>query len=86
MNILNRSILASLTLCAVAFAQSATAEDQVKSDSTINSIQQPVLVKPIGTTADSKTPPTKNKVNSTPTANSKGKMCLSPIGTWVSCK
>lgn len=82
MNVLNRTLLASLVLCTVAFAQNAVADDQVKPDSPIKSVPQPaVITKPVNTTVPpgygNATPTTKNpKVGATPTA--KGKVCLPP--------
>ena len=85
MNKLNRTLLA---LCAVAFTQSAVADDQVKSDSTIKSIPQSAVIKPVNTTVPPSygavTPTTKKPtVNNTPSANSKGKDCSASI---IPCK
>lgn len=83
MNKLNRTILVSLALCTVAFAQSASAQDQVKLDSTIKSIPQSAVVKPVNTTVPSgygdATPSTKKaKVSDAPTAKGKPAICIYP--------
>jgi hypothetical protein len=81
MNAINRTLLATLTVCAIAFTHSAYAQDQVKSDAV--KIKNPVkIAKPI----DVKTlpQPTQDKLSGAPSSNSK--MCLSPIGQMVPCK
>jgi hypothetical protein len=74
MKVIYRTLLASLTLCAIAFSHNAAAQDEVKSDVITKSIPQPVLVKPISAPAT----PTKNKINNTPTADVKTKHCKYP--------
>ncbi len=64
MNKLNRTLLASLALCAVTFAQSAAAQDQVKSNGMTKS---PPPVTPINVPSA----PAKNKINSAPTPEAK---------------
>ncbi|CAN1522655.1 hypothetical protein MCEORH2_01175 [Methylophilaceae bacterium] len=91
MNLHNRTIFASLALCALAFAQSATADDQVKSDSTIKSTPQSAVIKPVNTTVPpgygKATPSTKeSKISDAPSANSKSKMCMMPNGQMAPCK
>ena len=91
MNALNRTIFASLALCAQAFSQSAAADDQVKSDSTIKSTPQSAVIKPVNTTIPSgygnATPSTKDSKKSVaPSANSKSKMCMMPNGQMAPCK
>lgn len=91
MNILNRTILARLALCALVFAQSASAQDQVKSDSAIKSIPQSALVKPVNTTVppgygDAKPSTKKPTISDAPSANGKSKMCMMPNGQMAPCK
>ena len=84
MNKHNHTVLASLALCAVAFTQSAIAEEQVKSDSTIKSNPKPAgLTKPVNTTVPpaygNATPTTKDlKVKNTPKSDKKTKDCKYP--------
>jgi hypothetical protein len=86
MNKLNHTVLASLALCAVAFTQSAIAEEQVKSDVITKSLPQPAVIKPVNTTVPpgygNATPSTKKPtVSNTTSTNSKG--CNPPI---IPCK
>ena len=84
MNVINRTLLATLTVCAIAFTHGAYAEDQVKSDAL--KIKNPVK---ISNPVDVKTPPTltKDKLGDAPTANSKTKICLNPTnGMPFPCK
>ena len=86
MIILNRTILASLALCAVALTQSATAEEHIKSDVITKSLPQPAVIKPVNTTVPpgygNATPSTKKPtVSNTTSTNSKG--CNPPI---IPCK
>ena len=90
MNKLNRTVLASLALCAVAFTQSAVADDQVKSDSTIKSISPSAVTKPVNTNVPpgygAATPSTKkSKISDSPSANGKSKVCMMPNGQMVPC-
>lgn len=83
MNSLNRTVLLSLILCAVAFVQSAVAQDQVESDSSIKSIPQSAVIKPVNTTVPpgygAVTPSTKKaKVSDAPTAKGKPTICIYP--------
>jgi hypothetical protein len=83
MNMLNRTILASLALCAVALTQSASAQDQVKSDSAIKSIPQSAVVKPVNTTVppgygDAKPSTKKPTISDAPTTNGKPAICIYP--------
>ncbi len=64
MNKLNRTLLASLALCAVTFAQNVAAENQVKSN---GMTKNPPPVKPINVPSA----PAKNKINSAPTPEAK---------------
>ncbi len=68
MNKLNRTLLASLALCAVTFAQSAAAQDQVKSNGMTKS---PPPVTPINVPSAPASAPAKNKINSAPTPEAK---------------
>ncbi len=91
MIILNRTILASLALCAVALTQSATAEEHIKSDVITKSLPQPAVIKPVNTTVPpgygNATPSTKDsKISDAPSANSKSKMCMMPNGQMAPCK
>jgi hypothetical protein len=88
MNALNRTLLATLTVCGIAFTHGAGAADQVKSDAV--KIQNPVKIKnPVKITnpIDVKTlpVPTQDKLSDAPSANSKTKCGLSPIGQ-TTCK
>ncbi|MCF8193283.1 MAG: hypothetical protein K9J03_03735 [Candidatus Methylopumilus sp.] len=74
MNILNRTVLAGLALCSMTFAQSAVAQDQVKSDVITKSLPQPAPLKPISVP----TKPAKNKINNTPKSDKKTKDCKYP--------
>ena len=91
MNKLNHTVLASLALCAVAFTQSAIAEEQVKSDLVTKSLPQSAVIKPVNTTVPpgygNATPSTKDsKISVAPSANSKSKMCMMPNGQMAPCK
>ncbi len=82
MKVINRTLLAALTLCAIAFTHSAYAQDQVKSDAV--KIKNPVkITNPID--AKTQPTPTQDKLSDAPSANSKTKCGLSPIGQ-TTCK
>ena len=83
MKVINRTLLATLTLCAIAFTHAAYAEDQVKSD--VVKIKNPIkITNPID--VKSLPAPTKDKLSDAPSANSKTKMCMMPNGQMVPCK
>ncbi|CAN6134246.1 hypothetical protein MCETRH20_01084 [Methylophilaceae bacterium] len=76
MNILNRTILASLALCTVAFAQSAAAQEQKFPSTTIS--LDAAQVKPVGSTVPPVSKPTQVKPSNTPTPDVKTKHCKYP--------
>ena len=89
MNALNRTLLATLTVCGIAFTHGAGAADQVKSDAV--KIQNPVKIKnPVKITnpIDVKTlpAPTQEKLSDAPSANGKTHYCRTPTGAMIECK
>lgn len=83
MIILNRTILASLALCAVALTQSATAEEHIKSDVITKSLPQPAVIKPVNTTVppgygDAKPSTKKPTISDAPSTNGKPAICIYP--------
>ncbi|CAN1522621.1 hypothetical protein MCEORH2_01174 [Methylophilaceae bacterium] len=71
---INRTLFALLTVCAIAFAQSAVAQDKAPPDTVGKKVPTSDLVKPV----DSNTPPTISKINNAPTADKKTKNCKYP--------
>ena len=76
MNILNRTILASLALCTVAFAQSAAAQETKFPSMTIS--LDAAQVKPGDSTVPPVSKPAQVKPTNTPTPDVKTKRCKYP--------